>query len=65
MVEKKIDHSILKFLADKYNVNADRLIAIAEKRLDEKQQKIMSVKDSEELYRRAEYDAIISGMGWG
>ena len=62
-VDGKLNRAVFEFVASKYNVNIDKLLAAAEKKLEEEVQEPGLVVDSEELYRKAEYDSILSGMG--
>lgn len=62
-VDGKLNRPVFEFIASKYNVNVDKLLVAAEKKLKEEDKEKDQGLDSEELYRKAEYDSILAGMG--
>src|SRR5690606_30401323 len=64
-VEGQLDVNVFKFLADIKKVDYQKLIAAAEKRLKQHSEKVFIIEDtdSEEIYRKLEYDAILSAAG--
>ena len=62
-VNGKLNREVFEFLASKYYINIDKLLAAAEKKLQDERQESENVSDSEELYRKAEYDSILAGIG--
>lgn len=60
-----LNESVFKFIANKYNVNFEELMKAAREKLDIRSasENDSSEIDSEELYRKAEYEAIIKGEG--
>lgn len=62
-VDGKLNRTVFEFVSSKYNVNVEKLLAAAEKKIEEEGKETAQQADSEELYRKAEYDSILSGMG--
>ena len=64
-VNGELNIEIFKFVADKYNVDVEELLTAANQRLELERldSSVMGENDSEELYRRSEYDAILSTHG--
>ncbi|MBP8745144.1 MAG: DUF1998 domain-containing protein [Syntrophorhabdus sp.] len=63
-VDGKLNRAVFEFVATKYNLDVEKLLHSAEKKIlqggtDDSGQSV----DSEELYRKAEYDSIISEAG--
>jgi hypothetical protein len=63
LVNGKLDSARFEAIGDLYNIDYDKLMDAAAKRLKQSSSDVSLQADSEELYRKAEYDAIISGLG--
>lgn len=67
-VDGQLNRSVFEFVASKYKVAVEKLLEVAQKALDAEAaivSDITEVEDgeTEERYRKAEYDAILSGSG--
>ena len=64
VVNGQLNDYVFEFVADRYQINKDELMTAAHERLNlENAEDENPTDDSEELYRKAEYDAILSGAG--
>lgn len=66
-VDGELNQAVFEFVASKYKVNVEKLLEVAQQALDAERAITGIAQDedeeSEEKYRKAEYDAILSGAG--
>ena len=63
LVDGKIDRVRVEFIAEEYSIDPEKLMKAALKRFDNTSSTLENVDDSEETYRKSEYDAILSRTG--
>jgi hypothetical protein len=63
LVDDRLDSTRFEAIADLYGVDHEKLLNAADKRLERSSCDRLQPDDSEELYRKSEYDAILSGTG--
>jgi hypothetical protein len=63
LVDGKLDEKRFEVIAEMYKLDQKKLLDAAIKKLNMSSSIPSDQSDSEEMYRKAEYDAILSGMG--
>ncbi len=63
LVNGKLDSNRFEAIAELYKIDTEKLLNATAKRLEDSHSDILQQTDSEELYRKSEYDAILSGLG--
>ena len=63
LVNGKLDSNRFEAIAELYKIDTEKLLNATAKRLEDSYSDILQQTDSEELYRKSEYDAILSGLG--
>ncbi len=63
LVDGKLDEKRFEVIAEMYKIDQKKLLDAAAKKMDESSSVPSEQSDSEEMYRKAEYDAILSDLG--
>lgn len=63
LVDGKLDEKRFEVIAEIYQIDQKKLLGAAMKKLDKSNSTCFDQVDSEEMYRKVEYDAILSGLG--
>lgn len=63
LVDGKIDRVRVEVIAEQYNIDPERLMEAALKRFENSSSPLDDENDSEETYRKSEYDAVLSCTG--
>lgn len=63
LVNGKLDSNRFELIAELYKIDPEKLLNATAKRLEDSYAGVLQQTDSEELYRKCEYDAILSGLG--